>query len=1538
MEVLLTVLVVLYLLGSPFLLWYLYRERSQAKTENEKHRHLLSRLLSERRITPREVLQENLEVPPFRTYSQLSAGGGQQQSGYTANAPTAAAAGRAYAEQPSAQELLQLELKKLRALNANGVITDDEFAAQKAKLLGQVPQAASPVQQPQAPAAPIHPVPPVQSVQQPKESLLPKEPVQPKEPAQLKESVPPAAAKPMAVPPAPPKPMPAPMAAPVVKQKNTTSAISIMLGVGVVLIILAGLLFVRTTWNAMADFGKLMTLAAGSVLFFGTSALAYKVWNLKRTGMAFFSLGATFLPISVWAAGYLSLLGEHLSGGSNPWLLCIAAAAFTAASAVGVKISRMKGWGMAFLIGFSATYLCGMWALLPSYGAWTLAAAALALVLTFFAKPLALRLPSCIGEVLGHFTMVYTLCAAVPMLIPVNGSHAWYGFAAFAAALAFLAPAMTIRLKQGSAVIMSWLTVYGFARVMQPLLEQDALHMNGMMYTALVCMVTAVLLLMFITANAMSEEVGEGLHWMFRVISAVALVILLGIGISGADWNWFMLGGLALLTATTLISVLRSGNIWLRSYLAAEMLVLVLGFSNTLLQTAAAAQVLSAALCFGCGVLFLCFRKLRTVLSDFLFPIAMACCALAVVSAYTEPLHWIAIAAVLLLCVAAFHCLFMALEHRMQTPAQFGFGGLFFVLLALSCSAAGEILLPKLGDGMLLIWTILSAGIGFGLYYCTKRGFAGVRHSIFCLCTYAPLFVGLFAFGNSGLWPLALALTDAVIAWWLYRIYAGHGKRMLASAAFAAALYMLVQGVYFITGYGLDAPYDIKISAASAAAAVVFLSLGAAVYGMLRKKLRFVGDYAVTSAAKWVLPCVTVLYGILSVTAGDDSVWQVLLSLIAALLSMELFAMFAWQEKRGFAIAAFGAFWAFVTEACCCAGYLFLFPKARSPLYGILMIAFGILLLLSLVMYAIRREKLSFRGDYAVNAVAGLALPWNVFAYAAVSLLFVANPLWKILLALVVGTIALVLFADYARREKRVLTVASFGALLLFVLEAVYCSGYDYLFKGLHSIAREYGSILICCGVLAVLGGVSLCITGKKLRFMGDHAVHMAAQWVLPAAAVCCGIASVSVSGHNPWQILMALAGALLVGLAFADFAQRERTVGGVITFSGALWMVMQGVYLLGYDLLFENDSFSAMMLAFVVLLLLAGFVILLQRNVIGFFKGSHAVKLTAQFALPGSALFFGAALLTVSAPVWHGFYYIFGLLLCLAAWCISDARSCVGPGVAVCSFILATEALRQHCPWNGNGFVAAVLVGYILLFVLFCYLGAVLRQDEVPRGWVLTVAGGMVPLWLLAASTDSIYSVAQAEWMRFCVPMLLAAYVFHLGHSVLPEQFRRGCDTAAAAMGTIALWMQPMFDFTGTYLEGKYHLLPLIAFGFVLRKLYGKDAGGTWLFVFSVYAVIRLAVQALMHERPADLLTVLICGLVIFILAYYIKQKKWFLLGGITLCGVAVRLSPGLQWWMYLLLAGVLLIVIAAVNEMAKQKGESLKDKVGRFWEDWEW
>ena len=38
------------------------------------------------------------------------------------------------------------------------------------------------------------------------------------------------------------------------------------------------------------------------------------------------------------------------------------------------------------------------------------------------------------------------------------------------------------------------------------------------------------------------------------------------------------------------------------------------------------------------------------------------------------------------------------------------------------------------------------------------------------------------------------------------------------------------------------------------------------------------------------------------------------------------------------------------------------------------------------------------------------------------------------------------------------------------------------------------------------------------------------------------------------------------------------------------------------------------------------------------------------------------------------------------------------------------------------------------------------------------------------------------------------------------------------------------------------------------------------------------------------------------------------------------------------LMLAGLLLIVVAAANETLKQKGDSLKTKAGRLWDDWQW
>ncbi len=1481
--------------------------------EKKRYENLLRRLLQEKRISPKDILQEGLSVPPY-SVPGMAMVQSQPSSQASAGQPQAA---------PATQSLLQLELQKLRALHESGALTDEEFAVQKAKLFGQQSMQASTAPQAQVPSA--GKLPPNNPVAVPAAQT-----------ATMRISTPQATYHPEAM--QAPSGGVVPQVASIQPKKNATSAISVMLGVGVVLIILAGLLFVRTSWNAMADFGKLMTLAAGSVLFFGTSALAYKLWNLKRTGMAFFSLGATFLPISIWAAGYLSLLGEGLSGGSNSWLLTIAAAAFTGSAAVGVKVSHEKSWGVATLIGFSATYLCGMWAMMPSYGAWTLSAAAYALLLTFFAKPLSFRLPAPIGEPLGHFSMVYTICASVPMFIPMNGSNAWYGFAAFSAALAFATPAVLSKLKQGSAVIMSLLTVYGFARVMQPLLTNEAFSINGWIFTALVCMITAIVLLVFISARTLPDDITVSYHIMFRILSGIAIAIFLCIGISGRNWNWLMLLGLALLCVATFIPMLRSGNIWLRTYQAAELFVLALGFSNTVLQQTDASLLLMSVLCLGFGILFVCCGPLRSPFSDVLFPLGMIFCTRSVIYGFDGRIQLMHIAAVVLLAIAVMWCFIMAMEHHLQTPKQHIFGVLFVLSLALLCGAVRSVCLQSYGDWAYLLWTVLSATIAFVLYCRTKRGFVGVRHRIFLMCVFLPAIVGLILPTGNQIICCLLLFANALIGVSVYRIYASHGKKTLATLGFAEMLFFSYRGIWMAFGIH-TALADQYAYAGFAAASIVPLLLGVSTYLIHRNRVRFVGDDVVKNCAWIALPTAGLLYLVLAFSVTQMMAWQVLFAALAALLFALGYAIFALNHGKPLAVIHFSAFLFSVLTACTSAATHFLFADAQygTALYGSVMVCLCIFLMLGVVVYRIRRGKLHFTGDYAPDMVAMVLLPTVIFIMPLFCV-SVSLPLWRMLLALMTALLGWLLTVDYAHREAKALSTLSFFSVMCCILQTVAVGSEHYLGKGMLTSCF----VMLCCFVpILLIGIVDLLIRRGKARFMGDFAVDIVAQTLLVGTVIFYGLRSLFATDqllglrNSVWLALAAMLSAVIL---FMGFVARQKEICATVSIGAALVMLMRSGYALGTQI--RLISIDALMLGFALLLPFALFAVLHRCDILRKFAGSTAMESAVQFLTAAVALLFSITLMIARVYQWQTFYYFFALILCVAAWFTAHNDSIVGGCVAAFSLIFSTEALRAHCMWCSNLYVACMLIVLMLLFALFCYLGIVLRENGIRKGWAMTYAGGSIPFWLMRISLDDVFSVAQADWVLFCAPLLLAAFLFHLGRSVLPDTMRRGCYTAAAALGTITLWMQPMFDFTDTYLAGKYHLLPLLAFGFALRLLYGKEKGGNCLFAFSVYAVIRLAVQAMVHEKTADLLTVLACGFCIFIIAYFIKQKKWFLLGGITLCGVAVRLSPRMhmQWWAYLLIAGAILILIAAANEMAKQHGESLKTRASRFWEDWEW
>ncbi len=139
-------------------------------------------------------------------------------------------------------------------------------------------------------------------------------------------------------------------------EKHGVSTINIMLIIGALFIITSGLVFATTTWNIMSNGIRAAVLISFSAIFFATSSLAERKFNLPKTGLLFYTLGSFFLPITLIAAGYFNVFGEwfSLSGEGCPLLISITFVALSAVTFKGALDYKNKAFSWCSLLSFSA--------------------------------------------------------------------------------------------------------------------------------------------------------------------------------------------------------------------------------------------------------------------------------------------------------------------------------------------------------------------------------------------------------------------------------------------------------------------------------------------------------------------------------------------------------------------------------------------------------------------------------------------------------------------------------------------------------------------------------------------------------------------------------------------------------------------------------------------------------------------------------------------------------------------------------------------------------------------------------------------------------------------------------------------------------------------------------------------------------------------------------------------------------------------------------------------------------------------------------
>lgn len=138
------------------------------------------------------------------------------------------------------------------------------------------------------------------------------------------------------------------------KQLNTQR---ILLILGGIFIILAGMIFATTSWSNLANESKVFIFGLATALFFSFSELSEKKLGLEKTGNLFFNIAVVFLPILTFSIAYFKILGEYFSlthpTGLYLVLLAMALSA-TICSCIGCHKYGYQAYGYILCISISA--------------------------------------------------------------------------------------------------------------------------------------------------------------------------------------------------------------------------------------------------------------------------------------------------------------------------------------------------------------------------------------------------------------------------------------------------------------------------------------------------------------------------------------------------------------------------------------------------------------------------------------------------------------------------------------------------------------------------------------------------------------------------------------------------------------------------------------------------------------------------------------------------------------------------------------------------------------------------------------------------------------------------------------------------------------------------------------------------------------------------------------------------------------------------------------------------------------------------------
>ena len=299
----------------------------------------------------------------------------------------------------------------------------------------------------------------------------------------------------------------------------------------------------------------------------------------------------------------------------------------------------------------------------------------------------------------------------------------------------------------------------------------------------------------------------------------------------------------------------------------------------------------------------------------------------------------------------------------------------------------------------------------------------------------------------------------------------------------------------------------------------------------------------------------------------------------------------------------------------------------------------------------------------------------------------------------------------------------------------------------------------------------------------------------------------------------------------------------------------------------------------------------------------------------------------------------ILPVILCIVHFALSNRvkNNMTALISAITVIISVYEKLSANFEKNSLSFIlcmTALTVAYLAVSRFIYHDGVGVQKND-----KFVIDPMLLTVWLAIA-----YMYQPERINIFFVLITSAAFIASFIKKNTSKTMAAVLLTSSAVLSAFALMARPCLIPDSKAVSSKINIAIIALLGIACRFIWREFKSASKISSESIFiiSVTALLFDTFYFDTAANTIFSMSVMLTILILSVSTRSKTWFITSSISLFTITVYATRdylmALNWWIYLFMAGILLIGIAAGNEYCKKNNETIKSSVIKKFSGWTW